>query len=128
MRADGETVSLDSADDDPDGWRAARVSLGALGVITALTLKTVPAFRLRGVDGPAPLEQTLERLDELVGAHDHFEIYWFPYSDTALLRRNDRTERAPTRRSATRALSRGHRAREPWAECVLAARPPVSAH
>jgi FAD-linked oxidoreductase len=102
MRADGETVSL-TDDDDPDGWRAARVSLGALGVVTAMTLKTVPAFRLRGVDGPAPLDRTLERLDELAGAHDHFEFYWFPYSTTALLRRNDRTERAPTRRSATRA-------------------------
>ena len=102
MRADGVTVSV-TADDDPDAWRAARVSLGALGVVTAMTLQTVPAFRLRGVDGPAPLDRTLERLDELAGAHDHFEFYWFPYSDTALLRRNDRTERAPARRSATRA-------------------------
>lgn len=101
MQADGRVVRLDEAS-DPDGWRAARVSLGALGVVTALTLQTVPAFRLCGVDGPAPLEETLDRVDELAAAHQHFEFYSFPYSDTALLRRNDRTEVAPTSRSAAR--------------------------
>lgn len=101
MRADGTVVTLDEAS-DPDGWRAARVSLGALGVVTALTLRTVPAYRLHGVDGPAPLERTLEQLDGLPEEHDHFELYWFPYSDTALLRQGDRSEREPTPRSKLR--------------------------
>ncbi len=95
MGADGQVVVLDERS-DPEGLRAARVSLGALGVITALTLRTVPAFRLHRRDGPAGLAATLERLQELADAHDHFEMYWFPYSDTALLRRNDRTD-APAR-------------------------------
>ena len=102
MRADGTVVTLDEAS-DADGWRAARVSLGALGVVTALTLRAVPAYRLHGVDGPAPLEQTLEQLELLSEAHDHFEMYWFPYSDKALLRRNDRSEREPAPRSRVRA-------------------------
>jgi L-gulonolactone oxidase len=101
MQADGTLVKLDALH-DPDGWRAARVSLGALGVVTALTLQTVPAYRLHGVDGPAALERTLEQLDHLPEDHDHFEMYWFPYSNKALLRSNDRTERAPTRRSKLR--------------------------
>jgi L-gulonolactone oxidase len=102
MRADGTVVRLDELG-DPDGWRAARVSLGALGVVTALTLQTVPAYRLHAVDGPAPLEQTLEQLEQLSEAHEHFELYWFPYGETALLRRNDRTAREPTPRSKLRA-------------------------
>jgi L-gulonolactone oxidase len=102
MLADGSALTVDP-DSDPDAWRAARVSLGALGVLTAVTLETVPAFRLRGVDGPAPLDRTLDRLDELAAAHDHFELYWFPYSPTALLRANDRTDEPPTSRSAARA-------------------------
>jgi FAD-linked oxidoreductase len=101
MQADGTVVKLDEHN-DPDGWRAARVSLGALGVVTAITLQTVPAYRLHGVDGPAALESTLEQLDRLPEAHDHFEMYWFPYSDKALLRSGDRTEREPTRRSKLR--------------------------
>jgi L-gulono-1,4-lactone dehydrogenase len=102
MRADGTVVVLDE-DSDPDGWRAARVSLGALGVVTALTLRTVPAFRLQGVDGPALLEETLEQLDRLPELHDHFELYWFPYADNAILRRNDRTHDSVTYRSPARA-------------------------
>jgi L-gulono-1,4-lactone dehydrogenase len=102
MLADGSMLTVD-AESDPDAWRAARVSLGALGVVTAMTLEVVPAFRLRGVDGPQPLDEALARLDEHVAGHDHFELYWFPYSELALLRRNDRTLQAPTRRSAARA-------------------------
>ena len=63
----------------------------------------MPAFRLRGVDGPAPLEQTLDRLDQLTAEHDHFEFYWFPFTSTALLRRNDRTDAPATKRSKARA-------------------------
>ncbi len=102
MQADGTVLTLDEAS-DRDGWRAARVSLGALGVVTAVTLRTVPAYRLHGVDGPARLEPTLERLDGLSQAHHHFEMYWFPYTDTALMRRNDRTERVPQPRAKPRA-------------------------
>ena len=101
MLADGSTVTL-TEQSDPDGWRAARISLGALGVVTAVTIQAVPAFRLRGIDGPMPLEETLDRLDELVGAHDHFEFYTFPHSPTALLRRNDRTDEPAAPRSALR--------------------------
>lgn len=104
MTADGTTVTLDERH-DADAWRAARVSLGALGVVTALTLRAVPSFRLRGVDGPAPLEATLEQFEELYDSHEHFEMYWFPYSDMALLRRNDRTEQPPVRRSRARAYA-----------------------
>ncbi len=102
MRADGSLVTLDKAS-DPDGWRAARVSLGALGVVTAVTIKTVPNFRLRGADGPLRLDQALEQVDRLVADNDHFEMYWFPYSETALLRRNNRTWDPATKRSALRA-------------------------
>ena len=101
MRADGTLVSVDS-ESDPDAWRAARVSLGALGIVTALTIQTVPAFRLRGVDGPAPFERTLDGLSELPEQHDHFEMYWFPYVDTVLTRSNDRTDAPLTPRSTVR--------------------------
>ena len=41
-------------------------ALGALGVVTEVTLRCVPAFTLRGVDAPAPLDEVLDALDELV--------------------------------------------------------------
>jgi FAD-linked oxidoreductase len=88
--ADGSTLVC-SAERDPELFRAARVGLGALGVVVEVTLRCVPAFTLRGVDAPAPLEQTLERFEELSLANDHFEFFVFPHADTALTRTNNRT-------------------------------------
>jgi L-gulonolactone oxidase len=75
-----------------DLLRAARVSLGALGVMAAVTLRCVPSFRLLGVDAPEPLEDVLASLDERADAHEHFEFWTFPHSPLALTRTNSRTE------------------------------------
>ncbi|MBA3809795.1 MAG: FAD-binding protein [Solirubrobacterales bacterium] len=92
--ADGSTLSC-SAQQEPEVFRAARVGLGALGVIAEVTLQCVPAFTLRGVDAPAPLEETLAGFEELALANDHFELFVFPHTDTALTRTNNRTEEPP---------------------------------
>jgi L-gulono-1,4-lactone dehydrogenase len=96
--ADGSTLVC-SPERDPDAFRAARVGLGALGVIAEVTLRCMPAFTLRGVDAPAPLAQTLERFDELALGNDHFELFVFPHADIALTRTNNRTEEPPRPRS-----------------------------
>ncbi len=92
--ADGSTLRC-TPDSDAEAYRAARVSLGALGVIAELTLRCVPAFTLRGRDSPQPLADTLERFEELALANDHFEFFVFPHTDTALTRANNRTEEPP---------------------------------
>jgi L-gulono-1,4-lactone dehydrogenase len=100
--ADGSRLEV-SMDDEADSCRAARVSVGALGVITALTLRTVPAFTLHSVHAPRPLGEVLEALDELADSNDHFEFYNFPHSDVALTRTNNRTDHSPRPRSNARA-------------------------
>jgi FAD-linked oxidoreductase len=92
--ADGATCEC-SRGRDPEIFRAARVGLGALGVIAEVTLRCVPAFTLHGVDAPAPLQETLERFGELALGNDHFEFYVFPHASTALTRANNRTDRPP---------------------------------
>jgi L-gulonolactone oxidase len=96
--ADGSTL-VASADRDEEEFRAARVGLGALGAIAEVTLRCVPAFTLHGVDAPAPLQETLERFDELSLGNDHFEFFVFPHCDVALTRTNNRTGEAPHPRS-----------------------------
>jgi FAD-linked oxidoreductase len=78
-----------------DELRAARVSLGALGAISAVTLRCVPAFTIHRVDRPAALDRVLPRLDELVGSHDHWEAFVMPYTRRALTLTSERTDRAP---------------------------------
>jgi FAD-linked oxidoreductase len=80
---------------DGDELRAARVSLGALGAIAAVTLRCVPAFTIHRVDEPRPLDDVLPRLDELVDAHDHWEAFVMPYTRKALTLTSARTDRRP---------------------------------
>ncbi|WP_320671538.1 D-arabinono-1,4-lactone oxidase [Patulibacter defluvii] len=84
----GELVGLDG-EGDPDGLRAARVSLGALGIVVAVTLRCVPAYVLRGVDTTAPLDEVLASVDQRLAEHRHFECYAFPHAPLALTRTND---------------------------------------
>jgi L-gulonolactone oxidase len=82
-----------STGSDPSGLRAARVALGALGVVTRVTLRCVPLFTLRRLDLPRGLDETLGRLDELVDSNDHFEFYGFPYTGRVMTRESERSER-----------------------------------
>ena len=102
VAADGSVVRV-SEDDDPETWRAARVSIGALGVVTAVTLQAVPAFTLEGVDATAPLEEVLGKVDELADGVEHFEFYVFPHSPLALTRTNRKVDRVPEPPSRARA-------------------------
>jgi len=97
--ADGSTLTVAASDADPTAYLAARVGVGSLGVISAVTLRAVPAFTLRGVDAPRPLGETLERLEQLGEENDHFELFVFPHCDAALTRTNNRVEEAPRPRS-----------------------------
>jgi L-gulono-1,4-lactone dehydrogenase len=87
---------------DGDRFLAARVGLGALGVVTEVTLRVLPAYTLRGEDRVEPLDAVLDGFHRRAAAHRHFEAYAFPYSDRALTRTNDVVPSAPQPRSATR--------------------------
>ena len=83
--------------------RAARVAVGALGVVTEVTLQAVPAFTLRGVDAPMALAEVLDELDAHVDGHRHFEFFVFPHADSALTRTNDAVDESPRPRPQWRA-------------------------
>src|SRR5206468_547218 len=61
----GEVVSC-SPSTRPEVFSAALVGLGAVGVVTEVTLECVPAFTLRAEERPAPLSSVLSSLDSLV--------------------------------------------------------------
>jgi L-gulono-1,4-lactone dehydrogenase len=89
VMADGSLVRA-SATENPDLLAAARVSIGALGVIATVTLRCVPAFRLAAAEFPMPLDEVLEGFGHLAAGNDHFEFYWFPYGRNALVKLNNR--------------------------------------
>ena len=89
--ADGSAVDL-SAETDAEAFKAAQVSLGALGVISTVTLQAVPAYTLHAVDAPGRFEEVLDRFEENVAANHHYEFYWFPYTDVCMTKANNRTD------------------------------------
>jgi L-gulono-1,4-lactone dehydrogenase len=100
--ADGSVRELSAA--DPVLLRAARVGLGALGAIAAVTLRCVPAFTLRRVDSPCPREEVFEAFQRRADRHDHFELFTFPYADSALVLERDRSEEPPRPRGRAAAF------------------------
>ena len=69
---------------------ATRVGIGALGVVTELTLRCVDAFVLRAEEKPGKIDEVLAGLDEHIAGNDHFEMYWFPYTDRVQTKANNR--------------------------------------
>ena len=96
---DGTLVDVGRHDDRPgaDLFHAARLGLGAVGIVTAVTFRVEPAFRLRAVTEPARLDDVLERLTYLATEEEHCEFYWLPFTGTVQLKRQRRTTDRPSR-------------------------------
>ncbi|HYS31307.1 MAG TPA: D-arabinono-1,4-lactone oxidase [Streptosporangiaceae bacterium] len=89
--ADGSIVTC-SADEPRSGlFDAARVGLGALGLVTAVTLRTEPVFLLTAREEPMRWSEVISRLPELTSENEHFEFFWFPHTESCLTKRNNRS-------------------------------------
>ena len=93
VTAGGEVREIDGG--TPDLLRAARVGIGALGAISAVTLRCVPAFVLERIDSPQPREEVFAGFAQRAEANDHFELFTFPYADSALVLERNRVEGEP---------------------------------
>ncbi|BDT92380.1 L-gulonolactone oxidase [Nocardia sputorum] len=82
--ADGTSVTC-SATERPELFDAARTNLGALGIVSTVTLRCEPAFALTASEFPEPVDSVLSRIDEYV-ENTHFEFYWFPHTRNALVK------------------------------------------
>jgi L-gulonolactone oxidase len=91
VTADGDVLRC-SATDDAELFHAARVGLGALGVVTKVTLACVPAFNLHHIERRHHLDEVLDDLDSWVDGNEHFEFYWLPHTDYCATIANNRTD------------------------------------
>jgi FAD-linked oxidoreductase len=83
----GDVLSLGPGDPD---LRLAAVGLGALGILTTLTLRVEPLFLLEAVERPIRWDELLATHDELVAGAHHVDVHWFPHTDRVLLKANTR--------------------------------------
>ncbi len=87
----GEAIDV-SAEKNPDLFNAARVSLGALGVVTSMTVQNRNNYRLKAKSWAQPIEEVLESFDEQAAKHRHFEMFPLTHSDYALTLAIDETD------------------------------------
>jgi len=101
VTADGRARTLDGGS-DPTTFNCARTALGVLGIITAVTLRCVPRFRLRAADQDEPLDRLLDRFDAWTTSAEHVSFTWLPWTDNASTRALHVTADAPTRGAGRR--------------------------
>lgn len=95
MRPDGELVSIDGS--DPQRLRAAALSLGLLGVMTRLTLATVPAYKLREQTRSLSFDACLDAFLAIEATHRNAEFWWLPAHDRCVLKSFVATDDEPFR-------------------------------
>lgn len=109
VTSSGDILSAD-VNSDPDLYQSARLSLGALGVITRFRLNLVSSFALNEMSYAAPATDILPTIAALGAAHRHFEFFWFPYADQLIVKTLDAAQASPARvLSVADMLARGER-------------------
>ncbi len=83
----------------PDLLGPVSASLGALGLITTLTLQCEPAFRLHRVESTTNIDELLADFDRVVAENDHAEFFWFPGTKIGQLLVSNRTSEQARARS-----------------------------
>ncbi|KNC53430.1 L-gulono-gamma-lactone oxidase [Thecamonas trahens ATCC 50062] len=111
----GRVVSA-SATEAPDVLAAGRCHIGALGIVTAVSLELVPAFKLSTQSSLVPAADAFAALDAHRTASDHTKLLWYPHSDLVKIEYTDRVSvaaaSAPAASSWFRNVAIGHRAVE----------------
>lgn len=90
VTANGEILDV-SKESHPELFDAGRVSLGALGIITEYTLKTVPKFKLHRRTIVEKIDDILDQLDERTENHRNFEFFYLPGTGLGLVILHDET-------------------------------------
>ncbi|MFE0683635.1 D-arabinono-1,4-lactone oxidase [Streptomyces sp. NPDC058961] len=90
VTADGSLLTC-SEKENPEVFAAARIGLGALGVVTAITFAVEPVFLLTAREEPMAFDRVTADFDELFTENEHFEFYWFPHTGNCNTKRNNRS-------------------------------------
>ena len=82
MDASG-AVHTASTKQNTDLFEAARTGVGALGIITSVTLQAMPLWKMRKTSFAYPLASLLDDLPDLLDQYDRLQWSFEPYTDNA---------------------------------------------
>ncbi len=101
VTGNGEVIAC-SETENPLLFKAAQVSLGALGIIVSVTLRLIPAYALRIDIKKKSLTDCLNHLDEYNRDNRHFEFHFLPYTDTVQAKFTNVSQEKPAGKSFAR--------------------------
>ncbi len=96
INGNGELISC-SEEENHDIFKAAQISLGALGIITRIKLRCVPAYKLELQNVKGSLKECLAHLESYKKENRNFEFYYFPYTDVVQMKFSNITDNDPER-------------------------------
>lgn len=91
VTADGELLVC-SEKENSEVFAAARVGIGALGIVTAITFAVEPLFFLTAREEPMGFDRVTAEFEEHFAENEHFEFYWFPHTGNCNTKRNNRSQ------------------------------------
>ncbi|OEJ34123.1 D-arabinono-1,4-lactone oxidase [Streptomyces subrutilus] len=91
VTADGGLLTC-SEKENPEVFAAARIGIGALGIVTSLTLAVEPVFFLTAREEPMGFDRVTAEFDQHFAENEHFEFYWFPHTGNCNTKRNNRSQ------------------------------------
>ncbi|WP_030293843.1 D-arabinono-1,4-lactone oxidase [Streptomyces katrae] len=91
VTADGRVLTC-SEKENPEVFAAARIGIGALGIVTAITFAVEPIFFLTAREEPMGFDRVTAEFEQHFAENEHFEFYWFPHTGNCNTKRNNRSQ------------------------------------
>lgn len=93
IKADGEKINIHK-EKNKELFNATIINLGALGIISEITLQVCPSFNLHEYTTTLPFDEVIENLDKHLEENNHFKLWWLPPTDDIVVFRFNKTEKA----------------------------------
>lgn len=94
VTAAGDVIDCD-ATQNSDIFEAARVSMGALGVVSQVTLQNEANYKLKRTTRFASIDEILEQTEALANENRNYEFFYLPFADAGFYDTHNYTDEAP---------------------------------
>lgn len=91
LNGNGELITASSVENE-EIFRAALLSLGKIGIITHVTLRTIPRYTIKSKQEIINFSTLLKNWDTIWLESEFIRVWWFPYSERCVLWRASKSD------------------------------------
>lgn len=90
IKADG---SIEQIDKKHPKFRAALTGMGALGIISEISIKVCEAFNIEDKTILVPFDEAISKIPTWIKTFDHFKMWWIPHTNEMIVYQHQRTQK-----------------------------------